>query len=235
MKILFIGLLILISVEISAQSGEKNFIDQNYVEVIGKSEMEITPDLFYLQVLINEKDTKNKISVPELEAKMIEKLRGIGIDITKDLLIKDISSNFKYYLLARNEILLSKEYQILVHDGKTASQVFLELEKIGISNISIDRIENSNIVQFRKDVKINAIKAAKEKAESLTLALNQSVGRAIYIQELENYINNTRNSNSIMIRGFSNGIYEKDESPALDFDFEKIKIEYSILCRFELR
>lgn len=235
MKILFIGLLILISVEISAQSGEKNFIDQNYVEVIGKSEMEITPDLIYLQVLINEKDTKNKISVPELEAKMIEKLRGIGIDITKDLLIKDISSNFKYYLLARNEILLSKEYQILVHDGKTASQVFLELEKIGISNISIDRIENSNIVQFRKDVKINAIKAAKEKAESLTLALNQSVGRAIYIQELENYINNTRNSNSIMIRGFSNGIYEKDESPALDFDFEKIKIEYSILCRFELR
>ena len=235
MKILFIGLLILISVEISAQSGEKNFIDQNYVEVIGKSEMEITPDLIYLQVLINEKDTKNKISVPELEAKMIEKLKGIGIDITKDLLIKDISSNFKYYLLARNEILLSKEYQILVHDGKTASQVFLELEKIGISNISIDRIENSNIVQFRKDVKINAIKAAKEKAESLTLALNQSVGRAIYIQELENYINNTRNSNSIMIRGFSNGIYEKDESPALDFDFEKIKIEYSILCRFELR
>jgi uncharacterized protein len=236
MRNLLIGLLVLISTGISAQSGNKNFIDQNYIEVIGKSEIEITPDLIYLKVLLNEKDTKNKISVPELEAKMIEKLKGIGIDIAKDLLIKDISSNFKYYLLTRNEILLSKEYQVLVHDGKTASQVFLELEKIGISNVSIDRLENSNIIQFRKDVKVNAIKAAKEKAESLSLALNQTIGRALFIQELENNQNITRNSTSIMVRGVSSALYgSKASSPDLDFDFEKIKIEYSILCRFELK
>lgn len=236
MRNLLIGLLVLISTGISAQSGDKNFIDQNYIEVIGKSEMEISPDLIYLKVLLNEKDTKNKISVPELEAKMIEKLKGIGIDLAKDLLIKDISSNFKYYLLTRNEILLSKEYQVLVHDGKTASQVFLELEQIGISNVSIDRLENSNIIQFRKDVKVNAIKAAKEKAESLSLALNQTIGRALFIQELDNNLNDTRSSNSIMIRGVSSAIYgSKASSPDLDFDFEKIKIEYSILCRFELK
>jgi uncharacterized protein YggE len=236
MRNLLVGLLVLISTGISAQSGDKNFIDQNYVEVIGKSEMEISPDLIYLKVLLNEKDTKNKISVPGLEAKMIEKLKGIGIDLAKDLLIKDISSNFKYYLLTRNEILLSKEYQVLVHDGKTASQVFLELEQIGISNVSIDRLENSNIIQFRKDVKVNAIKEAKEKAESLSLALNQTIGRALFIQELDNNLNDTRSSNSIMIRGVSSAIYgSKASSPDLDFDFEKIKIEYSILCRFELK
>lgn len=235
-KNILIGYFVLISTGILAQSGDKNFIDQNYIEVIGKSEMEIIPDMIYLKVLLNEKDTKNKISVPDLEAKMIDKLIGIGIDISKDLLIKDISSNFKYYLLTRNEILLSKEYQILVHDGKTAGQVFLELEKIGISNVSIDHLENSNIVQFRKDVKVNAIKAAKEKAESLTLALNQSIGRALFIQELENNLNIAGNSNSIMIRGVSSKIYGSNApSPALDFDFEKIKIEYSILCRFELK
>ena len=102
MRNILIGLLVLISTGISAQAGDKNFIDQNYIEVIGKSEMEITPDMIYLKVLLNEKDTKNKISVPELESKMIEKLKGIGIDIAKDLLIKDISSSFKYYLLTRN-------------------------------------------------------------------------------------------------------------------------------------
>jgi uncharacterized protein len=236
MRNLLIGLLALISTTINAQYGDKNFIDQNYIEVIGKSEMEVTPDLIYLKVLLNEKDTKNKISVTELEAKMFEQLKEIGIDISKDLLIKDISSNFKYYLLTHNEILLSKEYQILVHDGKTASQVFLGLEKIGISNVSVDRLENSNIVQFRKEVKINAIKAAKEKAESLTSALNQDIGRALYIQELENNLNDNRNSNSIMIRGVSSGFYGSNApSPALNFDFEKIKIEYSILCRFELK
>lgn len=233
---LLLGFIVLISSTINAQIGEKNFIDQNYIEVIGKSEMEITPDLIYLKVLLNEKDTKNKISISELETKMLEKLKGIGIDITKDLLIRDISSNFKYYLLTRNEILLSKEYQILVHDGKTASLVFLELENIGISNVSIDRLENSNIVKLRKEVKVNAIISAKEKAESLAIALNQSVGRALFIQEIENSFNNSRASNSILIRGVSSNIYGANgPSPALDFDFEKIKIEYSILCRFELK
>ena len=236
MKNLLIGFILLISIAVNAQTGDKNFIDQNYIEVVGKSEMEITPDLIYLKVLLNEKDTKNKISLSELESKMIETLKEIGIDIDKNLQIKDISSNFKYYLLTKTEILLSKEYQILVNNGKTASQVFLELEKIGISNVSIDRLDNSNIIQFRKDVKVNAIKSAKEKAESLTLAINQSVGRALFIQEIENNFSNLRTSNSIMIRGVSSNIYgSKAATPAFDFDFEKIKIEYSILCRFELK
>jgi uncharacterized protein len=236
MKNLLIGLIVLISSAIYAQPGEKNFIDQNYIEVVGKSELEITPDKIFLKVLLNEKDSKNKISVSELEKQMIERLQVIGIDISKDLVIKDISSNFKFYLLTKNAILLSKEYQILVHDGKTASQIFLELEKIGISNVSIDRLENSKIEQYRKEVKINAIKAAKEKAESLTSAVNQNIGRVIYIQELDNSNNNIRSSNSIMIRGYSSNIYGSNApSPALDFDFEKIRIEYSILCRFELK
>ncbi len=221
---------------LSGQTGVKNFIDQNYIEVVGKSEMEITPDLIYIKVNISEKDTKNKITVPELEKSMINTLQGIGIDVTKDLLIKDISSNFKYYLLTKNEILLSKEYQILVRDGKTASQVFLELEKIGISNVSIENLDNNKMEQFRKEVKVNAIIAAKDEAESLTKAVNQTVGRAIYIQELDNISNDLRNENSIMIRGISSKTYGSNApSPALDFDFEKIKIDYSVLCRFELK
>lgn len=225
----------LLPMTLSGQNDVKNFIDQNYIEVVGKSEMEITPDLIYIKVNISEKDTKNKISVSELEKSMISTLEGIGIDVSKDLLIKDISSNFKYYLLTKNAILLTKEYQILVRDGKTASQVFLELEKIGISNVSIENLDNSKIELFRKEVKVNAIIAAKDKAESLTKAINQTLGRAIYIQELNNISNDLRNSNSIMIRGNSSIYGSNAPSPALDFDFEKIKIEYSVLCRFELK
>lgn len=232
MKKIIFALMVLVPLQVYAQNGEKNFIDQNYIEVTGKSEMEISPDMIYLQIILNEKDTKNKIPVMELESKMIEKLKQIGIDITKDLLIKDISSNFKKYLLAQNEVLLSKEYQLLVHDGKTASQVFLELEKIGISNVSVDRVDHSNIVQLRKDVKVSAIKAAKEKAELLTSAIGQSIGKALFIQEIEPRIYDARNENMV-IRGYKSN--SGDLSMPLDFDFEKIKIEYSIMCRFELK
>lgn len=229
-KIIF--LLLLLPCFAFAQTGQKNFIDQNFIEVTGKSEMEITPNLIYLKIFLNEKDNKSKLSLAERENIMISTLKEIGIDISKNLSIMDMSSNFKYYLLTKNDILLSKEYQLLVRDGKTASKVFIELEKIGISNVSIDRLDNSNIENFRKEVKIDAVKAAKNKAESLANALNQSIGRAIYIQE--NFGNGVQGaSNSIMIRGVSSQIYGANAQA--DIDFEKMKIEYSILCRFELK
>ncbi len=228
-------LTMLTATHLMAQNGDKNFIDQNYIEVVGKSEMEVSPDLIYIKVLLDEKDTKNKETLSELEAKLVATLEGIGIDVKKDLLIKDISSNFKYYLLTKNKILLSKEYQILVRDGKTASQVFISLENIGISNVSIDHVDHTEIVKYRKEVKVNAIKAAKDKAESLALAIEQNIGRALYIQEYDNILD-YRASNNIRIRGVSSKMYTSSAaSPALDFEFEKIKISYSILCRFELK
>lgn len=230
-----IYLLLFLPCSIFAQTGQKNFIDQNYIEVTGRSEMEITPDLIYLKIMINEKESKSKLSLSDREENMISTLKKIGIDTSRDLTIKDMSSNFKYYLLVKNDILLSKEYQLLVKDGKTASQVFIELEKIGISGVSIDRLDNSKMESYRKEVKIDAIKAAKDKAESLAIAINQSIGRAIYIQELEQNFKKgvVAASNSIMIRGISSAVYGSNVPP--DIDFEKITIEYSILCRFELK
>lgn len=229
-------LLLLLPCLTFAQIGEKNFIDQNFIEVTGKSEMEITPDLIYLKIFLNEKDSKSKLSLREREAEMMTTLKGIGIDVSKDLTIKDMSSNYKYYLLQKNDILLSKEYQLLVRDGKTANKVFIELEKIGISCVSIAKLDNSNLENYRKEVKVDAIKAAKKKAESLATAINQNIGRALYIQEMEPAYRagNPGSSNSIIIRGYASQASDSNGQQP-DIDFEKIKIEYSILCRFDLK
>lgn len=232
-KLLFIFLFFPLTSQ--AQSGDKNFIDQNYIEVTGKSEMEVTPDMIYLKIFLSEKDNKSKAPLAERENAMISKLNEIGIDITKDLLMKDISSNFKYYFLLKSDILLSKEYQLIVHDAKTASKVIIELEKLGISNVSLDKLDNSNMEKYRKDVKIDAIKAAKNKAESLATAIGQSVGRAIYIQELESNSRGTSAPvNSFVFKGMSDQLYGSRAADP-EIDFEKMKIEYSILCRFELK
>lgn len=232
MRIIILFLL-LVPMLANSQTGDKNFIDQNYIEVIGKSEMEISPDLIYIKILVNEKDNKSKTPLADREIQMIEKLKTIGIDVSKDLLVKDISSNFKYYWLTKNEILLSKEYQLVVRDAKTASKVFVELERIGISSISIDKLDNSNIQEHKKEVKIAAVKAARDKSEALANAIGQSVGRAIFIQELENGYRNggvSGGTSNIVVRGLYGS-----RSPDPEVDFEKIRLEYSIICRFELK
>ncbi len=216
-----------------AQNGEKNFIDQNYIEVSGNADMEVTPDKIYIKILLNEKDIKGK-TITEVEKTMFDKLKEMGFDLSKDLVIKDLLSNFQYYWFIKADILLSKEYQLLVHDGKTAGKVFIELQKLGISNVSIDRVENSQINECRKDVKIAAIKAAQEKAKALALAINQDIGRAIYIQERENNLNLVGKSvpgsaSNITVRGYTS------IAPEPDIEFEKIRLEYNIIVRFELK
>ena len=242
MKGLIIGTLLSISIVGFAQTGEKNFIDQNYIEVTGKAELEISPNMIYLKIVLSDKNNKNKETLPEIERKMINKLTGIGIDINKDLSLIDFASNLKAYLLKTN-VILTKQYQLIVRDAKTLEKVFFEFQELGISNASIEKLEHSEIEQFRKEVKQSAVKAAKEKAELLATALNQSIGKAIYIQEADNLNRNTFSntlqgrvagvsSSNVMIRGISSN--SPSEPMETDIEFEKIKIESTFLIRFAL-
>ena len=58
----------------------KSFIDQPYLETTAKVDTLIKPDIIYLGILVREKDERNKISVEEMETRMIAKLKSIGID-----------------------------------------------------------------------------------------------------------------------------------------------------------
>lgn len=140
-------------------------------------------------------------------------------------------SNFKNYWLKGRKIESSKQYQLVVREAKTAGLVFQELESIGISNISISKLNHSDIEEFRKEVKVNAIRAAKEKANSLANAIGQTIGKAIYIQELnyDHYYGQRNAVSNIVVaaQDFSN--------KKMGVEFEKIKLEYSILARFELK
>lgn len=238
MKHLLFVLTILISTTVLGQQGEKNFIDQNYIEVAGNAIMEVTPDEIYLKILINEKEIKGKTLI-DIENSMIAKLKEIGVETTKDLSIIDYSSNFKNYWISKSDIILIKEYQLLVRDARLAGTVFQEFQELGISNISVDRIEHSKIQEYKKEVKINAIKAAQEKANSLAVAINQTIGRAIFIQEIDNSTLNYSTGHlsktaGIMIRG-ANSITSINNSYQPEIDFEKIKLDYSVMVRFELK
>jgi len=236
MKVLILIVVSIFSLNSFSQIGTKNFIDKNFIEVTGKAEMEIIPDEIYLKIIINEKDLKGKQNIEEIENLMTVKLSEIGIDISKNLAIKDMVSNFRNYWLKNSKINSIKEYQLIVDNAKTAGQVFQGLESLSISNISIERVEHSEIQKFKKEVKILAIKAAKEKAITLTNAIDQNIGKAIYIQELNSQVYRTMQGqvtglSNIVVREYSDKMKMEIEP---EIEFEKITLEYSILVRFEI-
>ena len=236
MKVLILIVVSIFSLNSFSQTGTKNFIDKNFIEVTGKAEMEIIPDEIYLKIIINEKDLKGKQNIEEIENLMTVKLSEIGIDISKNLAIKDMVSNFRNYWLKNSKINSIKEYQLIVDNAKTAGQVFQGLESLSISNISIERVEHSEIQKFKTEVKILAIKAAKEKAIILTNAIDQNIGKAIYIQELNSQVYRTMQRqvtglSNIVVREYSDKMKMEIEP---EIEFEKITLEYSILVRFEI-
>lgn len=217
-----------------AQSGEKNFIDRPYIEVTGKAEMEVVPDQIYLNIVINEKDNKGKVVLAQAEKDMIDKLKNLGLDTKKDLSVKDMSSNFKNYWVRSSEIMTSKEYQLLVTNAQTAGKVMQGLEKIGISNVSIERVDHSQIEQFRKDVKVKAVKNAKEKATDMAQAVGQIVGKALYIQEIEYNNFSYLQGRAAGIKVKTTALLASDENAVPEIDFEKIKLEYQVSAKFEI-
>ncbi|MBE0651794.1 MAG: SIMPL domain-containing protein [Bacteroidales bacterium] len=234
-RIYLAAFMVLAYVTAFAQTGEKNFIDQNYIEVTGKAQMEVAPNEIYLKILVNEKDFKGKQDLQKIEERMIKKLSDMGIDVSKQLAIKDLSSNFQKYWLKRTEINSSKEYQLKVKSAATAGAVIQELNSIGISDISVEKVENTDIQKYRMEVKVMAIKAAKEKAIALTSAIGQKIGKAIYIREIENPVFNVyqaKGYTNMLIRGASSTGDSKPQEP--DIEFEKTKLQYSVLVRFIL-
>ncbi len=215
---------------------QKNFIDQNYIEVQGSAELEVTPDELYVVIKIHEKDKKDSQPLEQIERQMLDRLKGIGIDLQKEISVKDYVSNFKYYWLKKSDILKSKEYEIVVKDMAILGKIYSELEKIDISNIKIDRVSHSEIEKFRRQVKIDAIKIAKEKASEMTEAIGQKITKAIHIQENTSNLYTNFNVANIMVQGsrsFSPS-YDEDKIDLPTIEFQKIKLSYSVLARFEM-
>lgn len=234
-RLTILALLLLFSI-LSANSQTKNFIDQPYIEVSGSADTLVTPNEIYIRILLSEKDTRDRVSIEELEQKMIAVLSGLGLNTEKDLTTSDMTSSFKFYLLKSKDVIKTKLYTLKVTDAVTASQVFMKLEEVGISNTSIERVDHSDLGNLKNKMRTKAIVDAIERAAALTKPLNQTIGPAINIVDTDNNISQQLQGRvaGIQIRGISsiqNGGYK--DMPKIEF--EKIKVAANINAKFILK
>ncbi|MCD8423658.1 SIMPL domain-containing protein [Tenacibaculum finnmarkense] len=231
----YITLLTFFSLVQSIYSQNKNFIDLPYIETSAKVDTLVVPDKIYLSITISEKDTKGKIPIEELEIKMAEKLKSIDIDISKQLFLNDLSSNFKKYFLKQQDVLKVKSYTLLVFDAKTAGKTIIELEQINISNVRLEKTEYSKIEKLKLELKSRAILKAKQKAEYMTKPLGQKVGKAIFISDYNNVSNVLAGRVAgVQIRGKSSLKRFQQEYESIDIEFQKLKVESGLNVKFAI-
>lgn len=205
--------------------------NERYIEVTGTSEIEIVPDKIHYIIEIREyfeeefdgkskpEEYHTKVSLSQIEQDLRKTLAEAGI--TQDAIrMQEIGD---YWRKQGQDFLISKKFDITLTDFRQINEIVKCIDTKGIHTMRIGELENKDILAYHQKGKIEALKAAQQKATYLVEALGKKLGDVIRIVE---------EGNSNIFPFAQSNVLSSD---AASFDnFRTIKKNYSMLVRFEI-
>lgn len=233
-KILFTVLLSAFTLATFAQ----NIDTRRKIEVMGTAETEVTPDIIYFAVSLKEyfKDSanKNKVEIETLEKQLQTAVLTAGIP-KENFMINNISSyNYTWEKKKNPGFLARKQYRIKLTDLTKLDQILSAVDPKGLEYTNIESYDYSGIETLKRELKVKSLQAAKAKATYMAEAINEKVGNALEIQEINNesYPQPIYRANVMMMKAESGNAAD---SSMPDIDFKKIKLSYQTRAVFELK
>lgn len=226
-----------------AQTGygqeQKAYKSEPYIEVTGHFEKKIVPDEIYLSIMIKERESgRDKISVEQQEEELKQALNELSIPL-ENLTVSDAEADYIRLKWNKKAVISQSEYELKLSTAQELVDVLRKLDEIKIDNAFISKVSHSKIKELRKEVEIEAIKAAKTKADYLLAAIGQETGSALIINERSTSTNEYY-VDGVQVRGSRassmNGYETLDKAKSLGtVDFKKIKLESMIYVKFEIK
>jgi uncharacterized protein YggE len=208
------------------------------ITVSGSAETEVTPDIIYISISLKEyfkdNNTKKKVEITTLENELYNAIQAAGVP-KENLMISDISSYATSIQKKKNpDYLAGKQYRLKVSDLNKWNAIIGDVDPKGVAYTNIDSYDYSKIESLKKDLKIKALLAAREKATYLVTALGDKLGSAIDIQEINNeaYPQPMYRANVMMMKG---AMADAAPESAPEIDFKKIKLNYVMNVVFEIK
>jgi len=201
------------------------------IEVSGIAEQSITPDIINVSISLQEyMNGKTKVTIDDLENQLEKAVKDAGIP-KEDFTINNISAwNNTWGKKKASDFLASKQYSIRFKDLNSINIILAGVDPKGIQSTNIDSYDYSKMAELKKQLLIQALQAAKDKAAYLLASINEKVGDTIDISEVNN-------SNYPMARPvmFANKMMANAEAPAAsDIDFKQIKLSFQVNAVFEI-
>lgn len=198
---------------------------QPYIEVIGTAKKEIIPDKIFLSITLSEKTVNNKsFSIQQQDEILFKIINKLQIDKSK-VKLSDLASEIQVVKKKETGVQITKDYIVELKNSTEASNLLQELSEKNIKEFSILRIESSEIDRHRKEVRIEAIKAAKDKAEYLLQAIGETPGKPIEIREIPNTVYRQNLLANSYLQGEEN----------VDNNFKTIPVEFSFYIKYAIK
>lgn len=218
------------------------------IKVFGTAEMEIVPDEIYMSLTLKEytKD-KRKFTVEELEKNLVNYIEKVTLTDKKEIKMDNMSAYMINMKRKNKDEVISKSYDIKFKNPQQVYQVYTVMDSLGISNAYVSKYSHSKMDEYKKQVKINAIKAARDKANYLLEAISEKAGKALSVTEtsgnvfVNDGINNNGNNRNTYYQSNMNVRFlgSDDElsggSNAESIGDKTIKLSYSIQAEFAIQ
>lgn len=200
------------------------------INVSGSAETEVTPDIIYISISLKEYlNGKKKVEITELEKQLYAAVQKAGI-AKENLTISNLSSwNYATEKKKNSDFLASKQYRLKVNDLNKFNAIIDAIDAKGIASTNIDSYDYSKIEGLKKELKIKALLAAKEKAAYMVEALGDKLGSVIDIQDGGDNIIQPVYRNYML----KSSVAEADIAP--EIDFKKIKLNFTVNVVFEIK
>jgi uncharacterized protein YggE len=230
MRKIIIITLTLIQFCAEAQNPTFNSTPTPFIEVVGNATKEIEPDQIFVSITLTEKSIDNKkYSIELQEEKLNQLLNKLNIDL-KNLTLSDLNSQI--IKDKKNEIGFkqSKEYILRLKSADEVSKVFKELFDSNIKEADVIKTQHSNILEYIKQVRIDALKAAKQKAEYLLEAIGNKIDQPLEIIE--------QNRNSDDFNYYRGNVFSRKEiaeQTISSSEFKKIVINISYKVKYSIK
>jgi uncharacterized protein YggE len=220
---------------------------EHSIKVIGTAEMEIVPDEIYMSVTLREytKD-KRKFSIEELEKNLVNYLDKTTKTEKKDIKMDNMSAYMISLKRKNKDEVITKSYNVKFKNPQQVAQIYSVMDSLGISGAYVSRYSHSKMDEYKKDIKMKAIIAAKDKAAYLLAAIGEKAGKAINVTErsglvvvddgtYDRYRSNTYSQSNTRYSGidnYSGGVMETDKETTVGD--KTIKLHYDIDAEFEI-
>src|ERR1043165_8208257 len=171
----------------TTKAQEKN---EHSIRVVGTAEMEIVPDEVYVSVTLKEYTSKEKkkYTIEELEKGLVNFLEKVTMTEKKDIKMDNMSAYVLAMKRKKKDEVITKSYDIKFKNSQQVYELYSVMDSLGISRAYVSKYSHSKMDEYKKQIKINAIKAARDKADYLMVAIGEKAGKAISVTETTGFV-----------------------------------------------
>ena len=217
---------LLLPLFLSAQ--QENF-NEPFIEVTGTAYREIEPNEIYVMIRLKEfEENRQKTSLEKIEKDFYNAVKAAGIDRNR-VELADAGSDLDKFRRRDKEAYREKSFQIKLTSAAELETFIEKISPVKVDALDVTRLHHTDFEKIKIDLKIEALKIAKTKAESLVQSIGSGIGKPLMIRDFDFVQPYMEMKANVRTMNMDSG--QQAEDPIA---FRKIKMQAQITAQFEI-